>query len=97
MTLTKGHLINSLHYRLGLPKRRSAAFVENILESIKSRLEKNEDVLITGFGKFCVKDKKERRGRNPATGEDIILGTRRVIVFRSSGVFKNKVNGGGDK
>lgn len=96
MTLTKDHLISSLHNRLEIPKRRSTAIVENVLEIIKSRLESNEDVLISGFGKFCIKEKKERRGRNPATGEDLMLGSRRVLVFKCSGVLREKVNGKGD-
>ena len=96
MTLTKDHLINSLNSRLNIPKKKSTALVENVLEAIKSSLEKNEDVLISGFGKFCVKDKKARRGRNPATGEDLILGNRRVIVFKCSGIFRDKVNGKGN-
>lgn len=97
MTLTKDHLINSLHNRLEIPKRKSMALVENVLEIIKGRLENNEDVLVSGFGKFCVKEKKERRGRNPATGEDLTLGSRRVIVFKCSGVLREKVNGKGDE
>ncbi|MFC1532740.1 integration host factor subunit alpha [Thermodesulfobacteriota bacterium] len=95
MTLTKDHLVNSVHNHLDIPKRKSAALVETILEAIKNRLENNEHVLISGFGKFCVKDKNERRGRNPATGEDLTLGARRVIVFKSSGVLREKVNGRG--
>lgn len=96
MTLTKEHLINSLHTHLVIPKRRSTALVENVLDIIKSSLQKNEDVLISGFGKFCVKNKKERRGRNPATGEDLMLDSRRVIVFKCSGVLRGKVNGRAD-
>ena len=95
MTLTKDHLVNSIHNHLDIPKRKSAAIVETILEAIKSKLENNEDVLISGFGKFCIKDKNERRGRNPATGEDLTLGARRVVVFKPSGVLREKVNGEG--
>ena len=67
--------------------------VESILETIKESLEFGEDVLNSGFGKFCVKNKNPRRGRNPATGEDLPLGVRRVIVFRCSTVLKDKLNG----
>ena len=69
MTLTKKHMINSIHDQLGLPKSRSSDIVEHLLELIKGNLEAGEDVLISGFGKFCVKEKNKRRGRNPATGK----------------------------
>ncbi|MFC1867553.1 integration host factor subunit alpha [Thermodesulfobacteriota bacterium] len=95
MTLTKDHLVNSLYDHLDLPKRKSAILVETLLETIKNRLENNEDVLISGFGKFCVRDKNKRRGRNPATGEDLTLGARRVIIFKCSGVLRERVNGKG--
>ena len=87
MTLTKDHLVNALYTKLDIPKGKSSSLVETLLQTIKSTLENKEDVLISGFGKFCVKDKKDRRGRNPATGEDLTLGARRVVVFKCSGVF----------
>ena len=95
MTLTKEHLINTVHNHLDIPKKKSAALVETVLESIKYSLEKNEDVLISGFGKFCVKNKNERRGRNPATGEGLTLNARKVVVFKCSGVLRERVNGKG--
>jgi len=69
--------------------------LETILETMKETLAKGEDVLITGLGKFCVKEKSERRGRNPATGEDLALGARRVVTFRCSTVLRDKMNGKG--
>ena len=93
MTLTKDHLINSISNHLGLPKRESADLVESILEIIKSTLENGEDVLITGFGKFYVKEKNERRGRNPATGDGMMLDAKRVVTFRCSPVLRDKING----
>jgi integration host factor subunit alpha len=63
-----------------------------LLELIKSNLEKGQDVLISGFGKFCVKEKTERRGRNPATGDDMILDKRRVVTFRCSHLLRDKIN-----
>ena len=95
MTLTKDHLVNSLYNNLDIPKSKSTSIIETLLGSIKNTLEKKEDVLISGFGKFCVKDKKDRRGRNPATGEDLTLEARRVVVFKCSGVLREKVNGKG--
>ncbi|MBW2615247.1 MAG: integration host factor subunit alpha [Deltaproteobacteria bacterium] len=93
MTLTKVHLINSVHNHLGMPKHKSIQLVGSILEIIKTTLENGEDVLISGFGKLCVKEKKERRSRNPATGDDMILDRRWVVPFKCSPVLKEKVNG----
>jgi integration host factor subunit alpha len=64
-----------------------------LLEIIKSTLESGEDVLISGFGKFEVKEKNARRGRNPQTGSDLMLGARRVVIFKCSGVLREKMNG----
>jgi integration host factor subunit alpha len=66
--------------------------VETLLDLIKSRLSSGEDVLVSGFGKFCVKAKRERRGRNPATGEDMMLDARRVVTFKCSGQLRDKIN-----
>jgi integration host factor subunit alpha len=76
-------------------KKESFNLVESLLEIIKKTLENGEDVLISGFGKFCVKEKKERRGRNPQTGDDLILRSRRTITFQCSGKLRNKINGKG--
>jgi integration host factor subunit alpha len=95
MTLTKDHLVNSLYNNLDVPKSKSTSIIETLLGTIKNTLENKEDVLISGFGKFCVKDKKDRRGRNPATGEDLTLEARRVVIFKCSGVLREKVNGKG--
>jgi integration host factor subunit alpha len=78
---------------LKLLKNESIEAVESLLEIIKSTLESGEDVLISGFGKFCVKDKNERKGRNPATGETAILPARRVVTFKCSGKLREKING----
>ncbi len=93
MTLTKAHIAKTIHDRLDFTNDRSAQLVDSLLEILKKTLENGEDVLISGFGKFCVREKRERRGRNPATGEDLMLPPRRVIVFISSGVLRDKVNG----
>ncbi len=93
MTLTKDHIVNIINRELNIPKKRSIEIVESLLEIIKSKLSEGEDVLISGFGKFCVKDKKERRGRNPATGQDLMLGSRKVVTFKCSGVLKEKIKG----
>ena len=92
MTLTKVDLIDSIYNKLDLPKTKSVELVESLLEIIKKTLENGEDVLISGFGKFCVKEKGKRRGRNPQTGEDLMLGERRVVTFKCSGVLRAKIN-----
>ena len=95
MTLTKADLIDSMYNHLGLPRTKSAQVVDSLLEIIKKTLENGEDVLISRFGKFCVKEKGKRRGRNPQTGTDLMLGERRVVRFMCSPVLKGKVNGEG--
>lgn len=92
MTLTKAMIVDAIHEQLGYPKNKSAEMLETLLELIKSNLERGQDVLISGFGKFCVKEKNERRGRNPATGNDMILGKRRVVTFRCSHLLRDKIN-----
>jgi len=93
MTITRTELTESLYSQVGLSKKLSAQVIESLLEIMKKTLERGEDVLISGFGKFYLKDKKERRGRNPATGGDMILGSRRVVSFKCSNVLREKING----
>jgi integration host factor subunit alpha len=93
MTLTKAIIADAIHQELGFAKNHSAELLELLLELMKNKLEIGEDVLISGFGKFCVKIKKERRGRNPATGEDMMLTGRKVITFRCSHLLRKKING----
>ena len=92
MALTKSEIVTSVH-DLGFTKKKSVEVIESLLEIIKRTLESSEDVLISGFGKFCVKDKAKRRGRNPATGEDLMLRGRRVVTFKCSGKLRNKIDG----
>ena len=92
MALTKSDIVASIH-DLGLTKKKSVEVIERLLEIIKRSLESSEDVLISGFGKFCVKDKAKRRGRNPATGEDLMLKGRRVVTFKCSGKLRHKIDG----
>ncbi|MBW1726584.1 MAG: integration host factor subunit alpha [Deltaproteobacteria bacterium] len=93
MTLTKAQLVESIHSKIGLTKNKSSEIVETCLEIIKSELESGKDVLISGFGKFCVKEKRERKGRNPATGDAMMLAPRRVVTFKCSGKLKDRING----
>ena len=92
MALTKNDIVSTVH-ELGFTKKKSVEIVESLLEIIKTSLERGEDVLISGFGKFCVKKKGQRRGRNPATGSDLILRERKVVTFKRSGKLRDKING----
>ena len=92
MTLTKIQVVESIQNQTGFPKNKSSEIVETLLEIIKRTLTSGEDVLVSGFGKFCVNDKKERKGRNPATGEDMMLAPRKVVTFKCSGKLRNRIN-----
>ena len=93
MTLTKVHIVDAVAKQIGHTKKRSIITIETLLELIKRSFESGEDVLVSGFGKFCVKEKHERRGRNPATGEDMMMEPRRVVTFRCSRQLRDKING----
>ena len=93
MALTKAQVVESIQNQTDFPKNRSLEIVETLLEIIKSTLVSGEDVLVSGFGKFCVNEKKERKGRNPATGKDMILAARKVVTFKCSGKLRERING----
>ena len=93
MTLTKAHVVDAISDQIGYPKSQSFEIVETLLELIKKTLDSGDDVLISNFGRFCVKEKRERKGRNPSTGKDMILEPRRVVTFRSSGRLRDRMNG----
>ena len=93
MTLTKAQIVDAIPHAVGLSRTRSAEIVETLIDIVKQRLGSGEDVLVSGFGKFCVRDKGARRGRNPATGDSMVLKERRVVVFRCSKILREKVNG----
>jgi integration host factor subunit alpha len=92
MTLTKEELVNAIAEANGYPRNRSVELVEILLELVKAKLAAGEDVLISGFGKFCVREKRERRGRNPATGDSMMLRPRKVVTFKCSGQLRDKIN-----
>ena len=91
MTLIKSQIIDTITKQNGFTRIQSTETVETILELIKSTLASGDDVLISGFGKFCVKEKRERKGRNPATGKDMILGPRKVVTFKCSGKLRDRI------
>ena len=93
MSLTKDDIAKALARENGYQLNQSVELIENLLGLIKSTLASGEDMLISGFGKFCVKKKRERRGRKPATGEDMMLAPRQVVTFKCSGQLREKING----
>ena len=92
MALTKEKIVDSIYNQVGLSKNQSKRVIESLLDITKQNLKKGENLLISGFGKFVVKEKAARRGRNPQTKEDLQLKERRVVVFRTSGVLRRKIN-----
>ena len=92
MALTKDNIINEVYTKLDLKKDEARQVVEQLLEIMKQTLQNGEDLLISGFGKFMVKDKAARRGRNPQTRRDLQLRARRVVVFKTSGILRKKIN-----
>lgn len=94
MSLTKARIAEKIQNELDISQKKSAELVETVLTLIKEPLSNGEDVLISGFGKFCVKKKNKRRGRNPATEEALMLRERKVVTFKCSGKLRKLVNGG---
>lgn len=92
MALTKDKLVTRLQTQMGMSKQESMQMVESLFGIIKGTLVNGEDLLITGFGKFSVRQKNARRGRNPQTKESLILAARKVLVFKSSGILRNHIN-----
>lgn len=91
-TLTKAQIVENLFSKNLFTKGESSRIIETLFELIKKTLESGEEVLISGFGKFNVNEKSGRRGRNPQTGESIVLAPRRVVTFKCSGVLREKIN-----
>ncbi|MDQ7010458.1 MAG: integration host factor subunit alpha [Mariprofundaceae bacterium] len=89
--MTKAEIAKIVHDRVGLSKKESGQIVEAVLDVIRNSLENGEDVKISGFGHFMVRNKHARRGRNPKTGDDITIASRRVVTFRSSQLLKKKL------
>lgn len=92
--MTKADLVESIYEKVGFSKKESTDIVEMIFDLIKETLETGEKIKISGFGNFVVRDKKERMGRNPQTGEEIMIAPRRVLTFRPSQVLKQSLNRG---
>jgi len=93
MSLTKIDIIDSVYEKLGIPKKECVSIVESVFEIIKDDLDRGNDVMISGFGKWMVKAKKQRKGRNPQTGEALMIDARRVVTFKPSSVLRETVGG----
>ncbi|MFO7751138.1 MAG: integration host factor subunit alpha [Desulfobacteraceae bacterium] len=92
MALTKSIITEKIQKSLNLSKNTSYEIMEDFIEIIKENLEQGDDVMISGFGKFCVNEKKARKGRNPATNKEMTLPARKVVTFKCSGKLRNKIN-----
>lgn len=90
--MTKLEIVTNLYEKLGFSRRECANIVDSFFESIKKTLAQGENVKISGFGNFIVKQKKARRGRNPQTGDEIEISERKVLNFRLSQVLKDEIN-----
>jgi integration host factor subunit alpha len=95
--MTKADIIEALHQKIGYSKKEAADLVEMIFDTIKETLARGEKIKISGFGNFVVRDKKERVGRNPQTGEAIKISARRVLTFKPSQVLRENVNNDAEK
>jgi integration host factor subunit alpha len=90
--MTKAEIVEQIYERVGFSKKEASELVERVFETIKETLANGEKVKISGFGNFVVRDKNARKGRNPQTGEEILLDARRVLTFKPSLVLKNNLN-----
>ena len=91
--MTKTDIAERIHLKSGLKKNESNMLLESVLSIMKDALESGEDIKIAGFGKFAVKKKKDRKGRNPQTGEPLTIEARQVLTFKPSALLKEKING----
>src|SRR5256885_1309156 len=94
MTMTKADIVERIYERVGFSKKEATEVVESIFELVKRHLERGEKVKVSGFGNFVVNEKRPRKGRNPQTGEEIVISGRRVLTFKASQVLKKTMNGG---
>lgn len=90
--MTKAEIVEHIYERVGFSKKEAAEVVESIFEVIKARLEQGEKVKISGFGNFVINEKRPRKGRNPQTGDEIVISGRRVLSFKPSQVLKRTIN-----
>ncbi len=92
MTLTKTIIAERIQKNLDLSRPTTSEIMETFLEIIKETIEDGEDIMISGFGKFCVNEKQARKGRNPATDQEMTLSARKVVTFKCSGKLRDLIN-----
>lgn len=90
--MTKADIVEKIYDKVGFSKKESAELVEMVFDIIKGTLEKGDKIKLAGFGNFVVKEKADRRGRNPQTGEEIIISARKILTFKPSQVLKASIN-----
>jgi integration host factor subunit alpha len=90
--MTKADMVEKIYEKIGFSKKESAELVETVFDIIKTTLEQGEKIKIAGFGNFVVKEKANRRGRNPQTGDEIIITARKILTFKPSQVLKTAIN-----
>jgi integration host factor subunit alpha len=90
--MTKADIVEKIYDKVGFSKKESAELVEMVFDIIKGTLEKGDKIKIAGFGNFVVKEKADRRGRNPQTGDEIIISARKILTFKPSQVLKASIN-----
>lgn len=90
--MTKSDMVEKIYEKIGFSKKESAELVEMVFDIIKGTLESGEKIKIAGFGNFVVKEKADRRGRNPQTGEEIVISARKILTFKPSQVLKSAIN-----
>jgi len=93
MTMTKADIVERIYEKVGFSKKEATEVVESIFEIVKRCLERGQKVKISGFGNFVVNEKRPRKGRNPQTGDEIVISGRRVLTFKASQVLKKTMNG----
>ncbi|MFN0263445.1 integration host factor subunit alpha [Tepidamorphus sp. 3E244] len=96
-TITRADLCEAVYRKVGLSRAESAELVEMLIDEVIETLERGENVKLSGFGSFMLRDKGERIGRNPKTGVEVPIAPRRVMVFKPSPVMKNRMNGAADE
>lgn len=94
--MTKADLIEEIYLKVGFSKKESREVVEKVFDLIKSTLQEGEAIKIAGFGNLVVQNKAARRGRNPQTGEEIEISSRKILTFKPSQVLKGVINGSGE-
>ncbi len=92
MTLTKAIIAEAISKKMSYSNKESLEMLDSLLEIMKQTLESGEDVLISGFGKFSVKEKMERKGRNPQNGQPMMIAPRKVLTFKCSGKLRDRIN-----